>query len=192
MNLVTPLRAHKAIVADDELVARVADGKLDALGELFDRYQPDVRRLVYRLGVSAGDVDDVVQLTFLDLVKAAPRFDGRATARSWIFGIAAMVVRRHRRTLRRWMADLAGNVFESRRVAPQTPHDAFERGEEQHRFERALASLPDKKREVFVMVTMEGASGEEAAAALGVPLATVWTRLHHARLALRESLGAPS
>ena len=45
----------------------------------------------------------------------------------------------------------------------------------------ALASLSEKKREVVVLVTIEGMSGEEVAALLGIPVATVWTRLHHAR-----------
>ncbi len=46
---------------------------------------------------------------------------------------------------------------------------------------RALAALSPKKREVIVLVTIEGLSGEEVASLLAIPVATVWTRLHHAR-----------
>ena len=178
--------------ADDaSLIARVAAGNLDALGELFDRHEPDVRRLVRRLGTSPGDVDDLVQLTFVDLARSASRFDPAYSARSWLLGIAAMTVRRHRRSLSRWFRNLAGHVFEQRRAMPRTPAEDLERAEEQARFEDALARLPTKRRDVFVLVTMEGASGEDAAAALGIPVATVWTRLHYARKQLRALLEEP-
>lgn len=173
---------------DETLVRRLAEGKLDALGALFDRHRTDVANYLLRLGLASSDVDDVVQLTFLDLAKASPRFDGRTAARSWIFGIATMVVRRHRRSMRRWITCLAGRVFEARRAPPRDPHDELQRCEDETRFRRALDAISEKKREAFVLVTMEGLSGEEAAAALGIPVATVWTRLHHARLALRAHL----
>ena len=52
----------------------------------------------------------------------------------------------------------------------------------------ALAELSAKKREVFVMVALEGVPPEAAAEALGIPIRTVWTRLHHARRELRARL----
>jgi RNA polymerase sigma-70 factor (ECF subfamily) len=181
--------ARREVVADDAaLVARVAEGNLDALGKLFDRFQPEVRRLVRRLGTPPGDVDDLVQLTFLDVARSAGRYDPALAARSWILGVAAMIVRRHRRSVGRWLANLAGHVFERRRPRPRTPDEALEREQEQARFERALDRLSAKRREVFVLVVMEETSGEEAAAALGIPVATVWTRLHYARRDLRAQL----
>jgi RNA polymerase sigma-70 factor (ECF subfamily) len=56
------------------------------------------------------------------------------------------------------------------------------------RAQRALSRLSAKKREVFVLVALEGMSGAEVANALHIPVATVWTRLHHARLELRAAL----
>jgi RNA polymerase sigma-70 factor (ECF subfamily) len=49
----------------------------------------------------------------------------------------------------------------------------------------ALARLSAKRREAFVLVTLEGTTGEDAAAALGISINTLWTRLHHARRDLR-------
>jgi RNA polymerase sigma-70 factor (ECF subfamily) len=184
--------AAAPVVPDAELLARLSEGDLDALGQLYDRWERDVRRFVQRLGVRPHDADDIVQLTFLDLAKSAVRYDGRSAARAWILGVAAIVVRRHRRSIARLFQGVAGAVFESRRPAPRQPDEAFTAEEEQHRFRDALEKLSPKKREVFVLVTMEGASGEEAAAALGIPVATVWTRLHHARKELREMLGGES
>ena len=177
-----------APVDDAELLGRVAGGNLEALGELFDRYEDDVRRLVRRLGTANGDIDDLVQLTFLDLARSASRFDRKLSVRSWVLGIAAMMVRRQRRSVARWIANLAGRAFEQRRAAPRTPSEDLEREQDQARFEKALARLSPKRREVFVLVAMEEASGEEAAAALGIPVATVWTRLHYARKELRAML----
>jgi RNA polymerase sigma-70 factor (ECF subfamily) len=103
-------------------------------------------------------------------------------------GIAAIHVRRHRRSVARLLRAAAAHVFEARRPDVRTSDDLYESEESQARFRKALEKLSDKKREVFVMVAMEGASGDEAAAAFGIPVATVWTRLHHARKDIRASL----
>ena len=55
--------------------------------------------------------------------------------------------------------------------------------------ERAIAALSPQKREVLLLVEVEELTCEEAASALGIPVGTVWTRLHHARRELRLLLG---
>jgi len=174
---------------DAALVERMRDGDMSALGVLFDRYDKDVRRIIARQGVSPGDVDDLVQLTFLDALKSAANYDGRTSAKPWLAGMAIIMVRRHRRSvgrlrqrLSRWALDPADAP-----VQPAPDH-AAEIDEEARRAARALADLTEKKREVFVLFVLEGLSGEEIAAALDIPIATVWTRLHHARRDLREAL----
>ncbi len=62
-----------------------------------------------------------------------------------------------------------------------TPSDELEWTEEAKRSQRALLRLSPKKRAAFVLVVIEELSGEEAAAALGVPVRTIWTRVHYAR-----------
>jgi RNA polymerase sigma-70 factor (ECF subfamily) len=173
---------------DATLLARLSGGDLEALGILYDRFQNEVRRLVHRLGMRDAEIDDVVQLVFLDVMKVASRYDGRTSAKPWILGIATNIVRRQRRSLRRLAANLAGAVFEAQKPVPRTPDALFDREDSQRRFEQAIARLSTKKREVFVLVVLEGVTGEEVARALGIPVATVWTRLHHARRELREAL----
>lgn len=175
---------------DPELIARIAQGRLEALGVLFERHEAHVRRYLGRLGASTSDADDLVQATFLEVTRAAPRFDASHSARSWLLGIAGMMARRHRRSLRRaaariaaWAGALRGDVCATQGPAERVANDAALRA-----LADALDRLPQKKREVFVLVTLEELSGQEAAAALGIPLKTVWTRLHHARLALRAAL----
>lgn len=189
MTLAAKRTTAPAVASESALVERLAAGDLEALGKLFDRFESDVRRFVQRLGVQPSDADDLVQLTFLDVAKSAARFDPKCSARAWIMGVAAIHVRRHRRSVARLLRAAAAHVFEARRPDVRTPDASFESEQEQARFRKALEQLSDKKREVFVMVAMEGASGEDAAAAFGIPVATVWTRLHHARKELRAALG---
>jgi RNA polymerase sigma-70 factor (ECF subfamily) len=191
---ITPLRgaARGAAVSakggDAALVASIGGGDLSGLGELFDRHGDDVRRLLARLGISNADVDDLVQQTFLDVPRAAARFHPDGTVKPWLFGLAAMVARRHRRVLARMVTRLHKWTTELSERRTVTPAETFELGVEAKRAQRALDSLSAKKREAFVLVALEGMTGDEAAAALHVPVATVWTRLHYARSELKRAL----
>ncbi len=172
---------------DAECFVRVRDGDLGALGVLYDRYHGDVAALVARAGVPDADLEDAVHETFLTLVACAADYDGRASARPWILGIAWRVAAQRRRSLRRWIKALVG--FGSHPVTPlEDPESVAVRGERRAAFDRALGALPAKMRAVVLLVEVEGLSGEEAGRALGIPTATVWTRLHHARKRLAALL----
>jgi RNA polymerase sigma factor (sigma-70 family) len=173
---------------DHELVIALGNGDLEALGEFFERHEPAIRRYLGRLGVYPCDVDDLVQATFLELVRASARFDPKFPARSWLFGIATVMVRRHRRSVRRHAARFAMWAGLAQRDPVPTPADEFERDDAARRLAEALERLSPKKREVLVLVTFEGLSGEEAATTLRIPVKTVWTRLHYARVALLAAL----
>jgi RNA polymerase sigma-70 factor (ECF subfamily) len=181
-------RQAAAARSDGELVTAIARGDLESLGLLFDRYESPVRSYLGRLGIPGGDVDDLVQLTFLEVQHAAPRFDVNLSARSWLYGIATMMVRRHRRSLGRAMARLVTWAAQPAGPSPITPDEAFESSESVRKLTVALDGMSSKKREVFVLVALEGLSGEEVAKTLSIPVNTVWTRLHHARKELMEAL----
>lgn len=179
----------KLATTDANLVRQIAEGDLQALGELFDRYGQDVRRFLARMQVPASDLDDLVQLTFLDVVRPARRFEEDREVRPWLFGLAAITVKRHRRSLARLARNLTAWAREPAPRHEPTAADLLVEQEAVRRAEHALEKLSSKKREVFVLVVMESFSGEETARALGIPVATVWTRLHHARRELRALLG---
>jgi RNA polymerase sigma-70 factor (ECF subfamily) len=185
---VTPLRRHEVDVTDAELVRRTSEGDLSPLGVLYDRHHEGVRQFVARAASSNADVDDITHETFLTLAKIAARYDGRASARPFLLGIAAQLVRRRKRGLGRWAQALAslGDTLVDRRV--HTPEDAASVNEEMRRFDEALSRLTEEKRLVFLLVEREGLSGDEVARALEIPVNTVWTRLHHARNDLRKAL----
>jgi len=178
-----PLPAKSA--SDLRLIEQICAGDLGSLGVLFDRYEPEVRRLLARLGQRHADSDDLIQSTFLQVIRAAPGFDPRFSVRNWLLGIAAMMARRHRHSISRTADRLAAWAQVKRPIDPVTPSEAFDSLETERRMQAALARLSPKRREAFVLVTLEGASGDEAAAALGISVNTLWTRLHHARRDLR-------
>jgi RNA polymerase sigma-70 factor (ECF subfamily) len=185
------VRVSHVRVSDEDLIAAISNGDLQALGALFDRHEPEVRRYVGRLGIRPSDADDVVQATFLEVLSAAPRFDPTRSARSWLMGVATMMARRHRQSVTRALARVATWMSRSigAEASPPTPAEVFALDETTRRLMRALDAMSPKKREVFALVVLEELSGEEVARALGIPVNTVWTRLHHARLELRAALG---
>jgi RNA polymerase sigma-70 factor, ECF subfamily len=182
-----PAHQTERRASDGEIIARIKSGEVGALGILFDRHDGDVRRVVARLGVQRSDVDDIVQATFLDVLRAAASYDGRDNAKPWLIGLAVMQVRRHRRSLSRMAARLATWALEPS-ARTTTPEESAGASETAERARRALDALSSKKREVVVLVMIEGLAGEEAALQLGIPVATVWTRLHHARSELNAAV----
>ncbi len=175
-------------IADENVIAKIAAGDLASLGVLFDRYEPAVRRVVSYLSPRSSDVDDLVQLTFLQVIRAAARYDPQFPARSWLIGIAAVMARRHRRSLKRMTEWLGTWSLEASRNEGKTPDQAMDSVETEQRLLLALSRMSPKRREAFVLVAIEGTPGEEAAASLGIPLNTLWTRVHYARQELRARL----
>jgi RNA polymerase sigma-70 factor (ECF subfamily) len=177
--------------SDTDILTQIAEGDLAALGFFFDRYATDVRGFVSRLGVPAGDVDDLVQSTFLLVLRAAPKFrdhSGHGSARAWLLGLASNLVWRHRRSLGRAASRaMAWALCRAPQRAP-TPVEALEGTETAGRAQRALGRLTPRHRETFILVVLEGVSGDDAAAMLQVPVATLWTRVHRARRELRKDL----
>ncbi len=193
MTRVIPIRrigGAPAEMSDEALVAACATGENAALGALYDRHVEAVRRFLARMsGTDERDLDDLVQATFETVPRAARRFDGDSQVRTWLFGVANNVARHHVRSeIRR--KRLASAFADERKggSAADTASEVMER-ERASRLQAAIADLPDKLREAFVLVYLEGIAGGEVAKLLGVREGTIWKRLFQARARLRESLG---
>lgn len=187
------VRTTLALVPEDDgvLLQRVAAGDVNALGVAFDRFHRDVYAVLARVRGTRLDLDDLVQNAFLALPRAALNYDPGASARSFVIGVAIQHARRERRSLvRRW------RLWQARTHEVDVPQGVVD--PEQHASDRedfsalegALARLSQAQREVIILHEVQGLKGEEVAQALGVPLNTIWTRLHHARIALRASIEA--
>lgn len=167
-----------------------------------ERYRSRVYRLAHGITRSEADAEEVVQDVFLSLFRKIDSFEGRAALGSWIYRVTAnraLVKRRgkrfevevaleeqlpafrddgHREGDRAWvLADWS-----------RSPEAEFLSAETQRVLGRALDALPDHYRAVLVLRDVEGLANEEVAEALGESVATVKSRLHRARMALREQL----
>ena len=173
-------------ISDRALVSAVAEGDQAALGALYDRFHRDVYRFVARLA-RAADADDFVQMTFLEAHRSAPRFRGDAQVKTWLFGIAANLVRTHFRGEQR--KQRAHDSLEAMPKRPPTnPGEAISREQQRRWLAVAIESLTPALREAYVLCIVEEVPGKEAAAALGIREASLWRRLSDAREALRAAI----
>jgi RNA polymerase sigma-70 factor (ECF subfamily) len=170
---------------DPEIMRRLAGGDTGALGELYDRHSARVRRFLARATADAEDVDDLVHAAFLEAARSAGRYDGRASCHPWLVGIAAQLLRRRRKALGRFLG-FVSLLGRSRAPAPDPQSALHARND----VERALQGISEAKRVAFLMLEVEGLTCPEIAAALSIPIGTVWTRLHAARRELRRALEA--
>jgi RNA polymerase sigma factor (sigma-70 family) len=122
-----------------------------------------------------------VQSTWLTAVRRAETYDGRAaTARSWLFGILACLMQERRRSFVRFAR--AALRLGSASEAYSSEHES------RTDLERSLQGISEAKRTVLLLAEVEGYGCEEIATMLGVPVGTVWRRLHQARTELRSFL----
>jgi RNA polymerase sigma-70 factor (ECF subfamily) len=178
-----PARRDIAPASDPEIMQRLAGGESGALGELYDRYHERIRRFVARATSDGEDVDDLVHAIFLAAAKTAARYDGRPCCRPWLLGIAVQLLRRRRQATGRFFAAL-GALAGTRAPAVDPRAVLNARGD----IERALRLISEPKRLTLLMAEVEEMTCPEIAAALHIPVGTVWTRLHAARRELRQIL----
>jgi len=186
--------------ADLELAERLKRGDAAALEALMERYASRVYRLAHGITRNAADAEEVAQDVFLNLFRKIGTFEGRAALGSWIYRVtanAALIKRRGKRFevevpledhLPTFKEDGHRDGDRAYVLADwsQSPEEELLSREIRGLLNRALDELPDHYRAVLVLVDVEGLSNEEAAAALEESVASVKSRLHRARMILRE------
>ena len=168
---------------DPAVVARCRTGDPVALRAFVVRYERPVYSLLVRLVGRGPHVEDLAQETFLRALRALGSFDG-ARPSSWLFTIATRIAldARKRRTVP--IAEL--DVSAEAAPAAAGPEARLSRAELGRAIERAAATLPDDQRAAFVLAEYQEMSLGEIAEALGVPEATVKTRVFRARQRMRD------
>lgn len=177
------LDAESPRLEDPALMRQLAVGQLGALGELYDRYQAPLRLFLTRATRDAHDCEDLLHATFLAAATSAARYDGRACCRPWLIGIAIQLLRRRRRSFGHLLRVLS--TLAHTQAASSDPRARLQAGGD---LERALGRLSEAKRVTLLLAEVEGMSCPEIAAALEIPIGTVWTRLHAARRELRAAI----
>ncbi len=183
-------KANLSEISDEALLASCGVGDSAALGALFDRHHEAIYRLISRLLHSEpAETDDLVQMTFLEAWRAATKFSGRGSVKSFLFGIAANTVRHHFRSTRR-RRDAHAAIPEP--SPSHRPDETALRAQQLARLSRALDELPHDLRAAYVLCDLEDVPGVDAAQILGCRAGTLWRRLHEARRALRDAIDGGS
>jgi RNA polymerase sigma-70 factor (ECF subfamily) len=184
-------------VTQDEaaLVAALQAGDKAAFAELVDTYSAKLYNVALRLLRDPAEAEDALQETFLSAFRAIGDFEGRSSLGTWLYRIATnaslMRLRKRRETLSLdapLRLDDGDLVPRQLKDWSQMPEKALMSAEARQVMDEAIAELPDTLRAAFVLRDIEGLSGKETAEVLGISVAAMKSRLHRARLFLRERL----
>jgi len=175
---------------DAQLIEETLAGKSTAFGQLVRKYQDRLYNTVVHVVGSTEDAQDVVQDAFVQAFLKLDSFQQTSAFYTWLyriaFNVAASLRRRRKPTL---------SVEQTRETSGEEPIDAEagprQRAEQQERcqqVQQAIAELSEEHRMVLVLREIDGCCYETIAEILEVPIGTVRSRLHRARLQLRDQL----
>ena len=176
---------------DEALVTAAQAGDAEAIDTLLRRHQARIFNFALALTANGADADDLAQETFVRAFRGLRRFRGESSFRNWLYRIAANAAR-SRRGQRARQAAVWDERLEAGDLAERHPASAGSSVEQtvmqRQALDRALASLPAQMRAAVVLRDVEGLDYREIAAALGIPVGTVMSRIFRARRLLRPML----
>ena len=186
---------------DRELLARAQAGDMSAFEALVGKHEEKVYGLALRMTRSEADAAEIAQDTFLSAYQHLSEFRGEAAFGSWVHRIAAnnaLMRLRRQKVVDIVSDDLAGPEFTDRGSLAEAPESDWSKRADDKIIEDELGraiqaatdSLPEGYREVFLLKDVEGLSYEEISEMVGISIPAVKSRLHRARLALREAIDA--
>ncbi|NMO13463.1 sigma-70 family RNA polymerase sigma factor [Pyxidicoccus fallax] len=184
---------------DRQLLARAQDGDVSAFEALVDAHRDKVYGLALRMTRSEADAAEITQDTFLSAYQHLKDFRGDAAFGSWVHRIAAnhaLMRLRHRRVAQAAEQELQGPEFTERGSLAEYPQSDWSRDAEGKALDAELGSaiqqaterLPQGYREVFLLKDVDGLSYEQISEVTGDSIPAIKSRLHRARLALREAI----
>ncbi|PYC88049.1 hypothetical protein C7C46_01920 [Streptomyces tateyamensis] len=175
-------------LTDDTLWARARDGDADAFGVLFTRHADAVYTYCFRRTASWSAAEDLVSVVFMETWRCRQRLSVESgSALPLLFGIAHRSTQKHHRSLTRHQAAL--RRLPALLQVPDPADDVAQRMDDEHRMRRLrenLRALPRRERDVLELCVLGELDYGAAAAALGVAVGTVRSRLSRARARLRQ------
>lgn len=177
---------------DRRLISECLSGRRDAFGELVNNYQARLYNALLRLVDNSDDAADVAQDAFLNAYQSLHTFKGDAEFFTWLYRIAfnnaISLKRKKRATISLEAAGPDGGIDPYDPSEYIRPGSALQRSEEEAQLQDAMNRLSHEHREVLILKDIEGLKYEEMAEILEVPIGTIRSRLHRARLELRDLL----
>ena len=172
--------------SDEVLIGRIANGDRLAMQVLFARHHVRVYRFVLRLVRNEAKAEDLISDVFLDIWRQAGKFEGRAAASTWMLSIARFkaLSALRKRTEEELDEETAGAI-EDRADDPEV---SLAKKDKANVLRQCLSRLSAEHREVVDLVYYHEKSVEEVAGIVGIPEATVKTRMFYARKKLSELL----
>lgn len=174
--------------SDEELISRIAKGDRLAMQVLFARHHVRVFRFVARLVKDDGLAEDLISEVFLDVWRQAERFEGRSQVSTFLLAIARNKAFSALRKRREDSLDdeVAGQIEDS----ADDPEVVVQKQDKGAALRACIERLTREHREVIDLVYYHEKSVEEVAEIIGIPEATVKTRMFYARKKLAELLKA--
>ena len=175
--------------ADVDLLRRIAEGDVQAVGQLYDRHAPTLFPIALRILRERSEAEDIIHDAFVAVSERANQYaPERGSVIAWLVTLVRnLAIDRMRRRERRGV--LAREVLPHEPPASnRDPERLTSEAGERERMRRALAKLPDAQRATLEVAFFEGLSYPEIAAREGVPLGTIKSRAARALAALREAL----
>jgi len=172
--------------SDEVLIGKIAHGDRLAMQVLFARHHVRVYRFVLRLVRNEATAEDLISEVFLDVWRQAGKFEGRSAASTWMLSIArfkALSVLR-KRTEEELDEETAGAIEDH----SDDPEVSLAKKDKAAALRQCLGRLSTEHREVVDLVYYHEKSVEEVAGIVGIPEATVKTRMFYARRKLSELL----
>ena len=173
-------------VADEVLIARIAKGDRSAMEALFARYRVRVFKFVLRMVRNEATAEELNSDVFLDVWRQAGTFEGRAAVSTWIFSIARF--KALNALARRTEDELDEAKAEAIEDDTDDPETALAKKDKAAVLRECLAEISAEHREIVNLVYYQHKSAEEVSAIVGIPEATVKTRMFYARKKLSELL----
>ena len=184
--------------SDELLVKQSKTGDYGSFEELVKRYEQKIYALALRFTGNKTDAKDVLQETFLQAFRHLSSFREESRFSTWIYRIAVnqcLMRRRRKKIMKTVSLDtplVTRKHDELTREFPEdwsrSPDATLDNKELKEKLSGAIDMLPEEYRTVFVLRDMNGLSNEEAAKVLNVSVPAVKSRLHRARMFLRDSL----
>lgn len=181
--------------SDDVLVEKAQSSDLKAFDKLVSRYEEKIYNLAYRILRNREDAEDVLQETFVSVFKSLKKFKRKSTFSTWVYRIAtnAALMKLRKKKLETVSLDAPLKIDEEE-IKRETvdwsknPDKIFKTQRLREIMEQAIELLPYHYKTVFLLRDEEGLSTEEVAKVLNISISAVKSRLHRARLSLREKL----